>query len=86
MQVTVEIPDEFADALTPQGEDLARTILEDRTAQAYRDGKQTTYQVQCILDLPTRMDVDPFLMKYGIYDYTVEMLQSDLERLESLRG
>jgi len=86
MQVTVEIPDEFADVLTTQGEDLARTILEDRTAQAYRDGKLTTYQVQCILDLPTRMDVDPFLLKYGIYDYTAEMLEGDVKHLESLRG
>jgi hypothetical protein len=86
MQVIVDIPDEFADLLAPDGEDLARTILEDRTAKAYRDGKLTTYQVQCILDLPTRMDVDPFLLKYGIYDYTVEMLEGDLKHLESLRG
>lgn len=69
-----------------RGEDAARRLLEDLTAQAYRDGKLTTHQVQCILELPTRMDVDPFLLKYKIYDYTIEMLASDLKHLESLHG
>ena len=86
MQVMVDIPDEFADLLIPDDEDPARTILEDRTARAYRDGRLTTYQVQCILDLPSRMDVDPFLLKYGIFDYTVAMLEGDLKHLESIRG
>jgi len=85
MQVTVDIPDEFVSVLAPEGEDAGRRLLEDRTAQAYRDGKLTTYQVQCILELPSRMDVDPFLLKYKIYDYSVEMLESDLKHVESLR-
>lgn len=86
MQVTVEIPDEFAAELAPSGQDAARKLLEDHTAQAYREGKLTTYQVQCILGLPTRMHVDPFLLKYEIYDYTVDMLEHDLKTLERLRG
>jgi hypothetical protein len=86
MQVTVEIPDEFAAVLAPEGEDVARKLLEDHTAQAYRDGKLTMYQVQQILGLPTRMHVDPFLLKYEIYDYTVDMLKKDLATLERLRG
>jgi len=86
MQVTVEIPDQFAAALAPEGQDVARTLLEDHTAQAYRDGRLTMHEVQCILGLATRMDVDPFLLKYGIYDYTAEMLERDLKNLERLRG
>lgn len=85
MQVIVDIPDEFVEALAPAGEDTARKILEDHTAQAYREGKLSSYQVQCILGLPTRMHVDPFLLKYEIYDYTVEDLEKDLAVLERLR-
>ena len=86
MQVIVEIPDEFVEALAPQGEDAARKMLEDHTAQAYREGKLTMFEVQQILGLPTRMHVDPFLLKYEIYDYTVEMLEKDFETLERLRA
>ncbi len=84
MTVTVEIPDSVAASIWPQGTDAARRILEDAVAQAYREGKLTTYQVQTALGLPTRMHVDPFLLKYEIYDYTVEMLERDLKTLESL--
>ena len=86
MQVVVEIPDEFAGVLTPEGGDASRSLLEGRTAQAYREGKLTMYEVQQVLGLPTRMHVDPFLLKYGIYDYTAEMLVKDLEALEKLRA
>jgi len=34
MQVTVDIPDEFVGVLAPEGEDTARKLLEDHTAQA----------------------------------------------------
>jgi hypothetical protein len=86
MQVTVEIPDEFAAVLAPAGEDAARKLLEDHVAQAYREGRLTTYEVQCALGFATRFEVDPFLLKYEIYDYTVEMLEKDLTTLERLRG
>ena len=84
MQVVVEIPDEFVEALAPAGEDTARKILEDHTAQAYREGKLSTYQVQRILGLPTRMHVDPFLLKYEIYDYTIEDFREDVETMKRL--
>lgn len=84
MQVTVEIPDEFADVLAPAGVDVGRKLLEDHTAQAYRDGKLTTYEVQCILGFPTRMEVDPFLLRYKIFDYTAEDLRDDLYNLRRL--
>ena len=86
MQVTVDIPEEFVGVLAPEGEDTARKLLEDHTAQAYRDGKLTMHAVQQILGLPTRMHVDPFLLKYEIYDYTPEMLIKDIAALEALHS
>jgi hypothetical protein len=34
--------------------------------------------------LATRFEVEPFLLKHEIYDYTPEMLEKDLEKLENL--
>jgi uncharacterized protein UPF0175 len=85
MQVTVEIPDEFADVLAPAGEDTARKLLEDRTAQAYREGKLTMDEVRRALGFSTRLEVDPFLLKYQIYDYTIDDFRDDVRNLRQLR-
>jgi hypothetical protein len=84
MQVIVEIPDGIAERLVPDGVDLARAMLEDRTAQAYREGRLTTEEVRRALGFETRFEVEPFLLKHKIYDYTADMLQRDLETLERL--
>jgi len=86
MQVIVDIPDGLAEQLMPEGGGPARTMLEDRTAQAYREGRLTTDEVRQVLSLETRFEVEPFLRRYGIYDYTTDMLKRDLETLERLHG
>ena len=45
MQVVVDIPERLAGQLLPEGEDPARTMLEDRIAQAYREGRLGGCQV-----------------------------------------
>ena len=85
MQVIVEIPDEFAGSLVPAGFDPARLLLEDTVAAAYRDRRLTMEQVRQILGFATRMEVDPFLQKYEIYDYTREDLESDIAAFDSLQ-
>lgn len=85
MQVTVEIPDQFVHQLVPEGRDLPRTLLESAVAAAYREGRLTMEQVRQMLDLGTRMDVDVFLGKHEIYDYTIEDLNQDLAALERVR-
>jgi len=85
MQVTVDIPDEFADILAPAGEDPARKLLEDRTAQAYREGKLTMEEVRRALGFSTRLEVDPFLTRYQIFDYTIQDFREDVRNLKRLR-
>lgn len=85
MQVTVEIPDEFASQLVPAGSDPARLLLEDAVAAAYRDKRLTMEQVRQILGFATRMDVDIFLQKYDICDYTVDDYERDMATLGRLR-
>ena len=82
MQVTVDIPDEFAAQLVPAGSDPARLLLEDSVAAAYRDRRLTLEQVRQILGFATRMEVDPFLQKYGICEYTVEDYERDATTLD----
>ena len=84
MQVTVEIPDQFAAQLVPAGQDAARLLLEESAAGAYRDGRLTMEQVRQILGLATRMQVDAFLQHHAIYDYTVEDLDKDMTTLDRL--
>lgn len=86
MQVTVEIPDQFAPNIVPAGKDAARRLLEDTVAHSYRERRLTMEQVRQILGFPTRMEVDPFLQRYEIYDYTVEDLENDMAALDRLLG
>ena len=86
MQVTVEIPDQFLPLMAPEGTNAARKLLEDSVAQAYRERRLTMEQVRQILGFATRMEVDPFLQRYEIYDYTVEDLEEDMAALDALLG
>jgi hypothetical protein len=84
MRVTVDIPDEFAADLVPPGSDPARLVLENSVAEAYRHRRLTMEQVRQILGFATRMEVDPFLQKYEISNYTTEDLRSDIATLQDV--
>jgi predicted HTH domain antitoxin len=86
MQVTVNIPDEFASLVLPQGLDEARLLLEAAVASAYREGRLSTDQVRRILGFATRFEVDPFLRKHEIFDYSVDDLEQDMAGLDELLG
>jgi hypothetical protein len=84
MTVTVEIPDEVAASVLPEGVDPARKLLEDTVAQAYRERKIGTKGLREALGLEW-FEVDPFLLKYQIYDYTIEDFRKDVETLAKIR-
>jgi hypothetical protein len=42
-------------------------------------------QVRQILGFATRMEVDPFLQRYEIYDYTVQDLAEDIDTFDRLQ-
>ena len=85
MQVTVDIPDEFMDVLAPAGENLSRRFLEDYVAQVYREGKLTTEEVRRALGLASRFEVEAFLGRYQICDFTVEDFREDVANLKQMR-
>lgn len=82
MQVTVDIPEQFVPVIAAGDTDAARKLLEDAVAQSYRERRLTMEQVRQILGFGTRMEVDPFLKKYEIYDYTVEDLRQDMAAMK----
>ena len=88
MQVTVEIPEEMARRLMPQGQDLARTTIEAVAIEGYRSGALTAQQTRRLLGFETRYELDGFLKEHNVWEhaYTLEDLTQDrqtLERLES---
>ena len=86
MQVTVDIPDQFVSHIVPEGADAARQLLEDSVAASYRERRLTLEQVRQLLGYATRIEVDPFLKRYEIYDYTADDLREDMAGLDDLLG
>jgi hypothetical protein len=78
MQITLELPEDIATALTAKGEDLPRTALEAFALEAYRAQKLSTAQLRRLLGYQTRMQVHAFLKAHGVYlHYTVTDLEHD---------
>ncbi len=84
MQVTVNIPDDLAACMVPAGSDVARMLLEESAAAAYRNGRLSAEQLRRLLGMETRFDVDAFLAKHSICDYSSQDLDHDLSTLSKL--
>jgi hypothetical protein len=84
MQVTVDIPDQFVHYLFPAGQDAVCALLEEAVAGAYRDRRLTMEQARQLLGYGTRMQVNAFLQRHQISDYTIEDLEQDVTALNRL--
>jgi len=86
MQVTLEVPDVFAGALLPEGQDAARVALEAMAIEAYREHRLTGYQVRELLGMSSLDELDGFLKKHRVWlDYSIEDFDSEQEASERLR-
>lgn len=87
MQITIEIPDDIAQRLTQQVDNLPRRALESVVIEAYRAELITSAEVGRILELASRWDVDAFLKQAGAYlHYSDEDLEQERETLRQLRA
>jgi predicted HTH domain antitoxin len=88
MQVTMKIPDEMAQRLTPRGQDLARATLEALAIKGYRSGALTAYQTRRLLGFETRYELDGFLKEHNVweYAYSLEDLVEDRQTLQKLEA
>jgi predicted HTH domain antitoxin len=79
MQFTVELPDDLAARIVPEGQDPARAALEDMAVEALRDHRLTEHEVATLLGLD-RFELDGFLKKREVWlEYSMADLQQDLE-------
>ena len=88
MRVTLEIPDDLARILAPQGQDPARATLEAVAIEGYRSGALTAYQVRRLLGFETRYELDEFLKTHNVWEqaYDLADLEQDRQTLEQLES
>ena len=88
MQVTLEIPDEMAEWLAPNGEDPVRSTLEAVAIEGYRSGALTASQTRRLLGFETRYELDGFLKSRNVWEhaYDLEDLEHDRETMRQLEA
>ena len=79
MKVAIEIPDEVARLLAPASGDVSWAVLKAVAIEGYRSGAITPAQVQQMLGLQSRWEVDAFFRRAKVFqDYTMNDLERDL--------
>jgi len=88
MQVTLDIPDDMARRLAPQGQDLARTTVEAVAIEGYRSGALSASQARRLLGFETRYEFDGFLKVHNVWEhaYGLEDLEQDRQTMEHLEA
>lgn len=86
MQVTLDIPDEFAACLTPAGQDPSRAALEAFGLEAYRQRRLSAYQLRNLLGMTSRWELDAFLKGHQVETYTAEDFEHDLDTIRHIEG
>ncbi len=84
--IRLELPEEIARRLESKWKDLPRAALESLMAEAYRCELVSAEQVRRLLGFATRFEVEEFLKRDAVYDYTLEDLEQDRETLRGLQG
>jgi hypothetical protein len=75
--LTVRIPDLFAERLSAAGGDIERKALEALALEEFRAGRLTEKELSQVLEFETRNEFDGFLKAHGVLEnYTL----ADLER------
>jgi len=85
MRITLDVPDELAATLAPQGQDLPRAALEALALEAYRQQRLTGYQLRILLGISSRYELDGFLKQHQVYDYTIDDFEKDLASIREFR-
>jgi hypothetical protein len=79
MNITVEIPDRIVGALTGEGRDAPRAVLEAVALEGYRTKRLSEYQVRQLLGFSYFQEVHAFLKEHGVYlHYSMEDWEHDL--------
>ncbi len=87
VEITLNIPDEIARQVTPEGSNPARVALEALALEGYRAERLSESAVRQMLGFETRTEVHAFLKQHGVYlHYDIADLEQDKVTAEKLRG
>jgi hypothetical protein len=86
MQIILELPEDIVQGLKSKWKDLPRIALESLALEAYRSRVLTAAQLRRLLGFETSMQVDTFLKKHEVYDFTAADFERDRETLRQLRA
>ena len=87
MNVSIIVPDDVVLRLKTRWNDLSRSTLEALAIEAYKADVITENEVQRMLNLDSRWDVDEFLKRARAYiDYTEIDLQQDIDTIRKSRS
>jgi predicted HTH domain antitoxin len=79
--------EDIAERLEGRWGDLSRAAREAIAIEGYRSGALSQSQVQRLLGLASRWEVDALLKRAGVYlDYTEEDLDREIESSHELSG
>jgi predicted HTH domain antitoxin len=85
VEISITLPDDVAHQLGAHWRDLPRRALEAFVAEAYEEAAITGLQAQEILGLRSRLELDTFLKRRGVFlDYDEEDLDADIRALNGL--
>ncbi len=83
MNLTVHIPDEFAERFA--GAEAERLALEGLALESYRTGQLSKAELRRLLGIETRYELDGFLKAHDVYEpYTLEDLEREREAFKRL--
>ena len=85
-EITINIPDELAHRVAPEGKDPARVALEALALEGYRAELLSESALRRMLGFHSRIEVHAFLKEHGVYlHYDVSDLRHDEETARRLR-
>lgn len=85
MTIAIELPEDVTHLLEAKWGALSQRALEALALEAYRDGLLTEAQVQRMLHLSSRWEVEAFLKQAHAYlDYTEADLERDIQTLRQV--
>jgi len=79
MEVAIHLPDDIAQRVQAQWEDVPRHVLEGFVLEGFRARVLTTEDLRRLLEFDTKFEVHDFLKDHEVPFYTLADLEQDRE-------
>jgi len=84
MEVTIHLPDDIAQRVQAQWENIPRHVLESFALEGFRTRVLSTEDVRRLLGFETKIEVHTFLKAHDVPFYTLADLEHDRETSQRL--